>query len=143
MFLAKTKGQAMVEAAIAIPIILLFLFGCIVIGTFVYNKAVVFLAANRGVDAGVGYLYDSSMSVEEMEEKMLETAQNMAKLCMFVSDEPMVTTTVLHSNDQTEILLSVSVQQIMDFELPLPEDMVRQLSEINATSEFIFYKDRG
>lgn len=49
------KGAAVVELAIVLPLVLLFLFGIIEFGLLMYNKAMITNAAREGARAGIIY----------------------------------------------------------------------------------------
>jgi Flp pilus assembly protein TadG len=53
MRLTSTRGQALVELALALPMMLVMIFGAVEFGTALYDKAVVTNASREGARAGI------------------------------------------------------------------------------------------
>lgn len=134
----NNKGQAMMETAFAIPILLTLIFGIITIGTFIYDKSVIHMAANRGIDSAIGTMYDPDMDDGTRISKMEETAKNYAKQVIFTKAEPTVDASI--SDNGNEVEMKVNVKADFYLELPLVSDMFKDALSLEQTAEFTYYK---
>ena len=58
MITKNQKGAAIVEFAIVLPLILMFLFGILEFGLLMYNKAMITNASREGARLGIVYDFD-------------------------------------------------------------------------------------
>ncbi len=69
-----TKGQAVVEMALVLPLLLLLIMGVMTFGMMIYAKMLVVLSSSQGANEG-SYVYsDPTLSLEQKEEKILTAA---------------------------------------------------------------------
>jgi Flp pilus assembly protein TadG len=61
-------GVAVIEFAIVLPVLILFLFGIIEFGILFYDKAVITNASREGARAGIVYRYPNPVTAAEIEQ---------------------------------------------------------------------------
>lgn len=75
------RGQAAVELAIILPIVLLIVMFIVYVGILTFSKSVVLIATHEGGREAVRYWNVGSMTIEEKEQKMMDaTLRTLAAL---------------------------------------------------------------
>jgi Flp pilus assembly protein TadG len=88
-----TRGAAMVEFAIVLPLLLMLLFGIIEMGVLLYNQAMITNASREGARAGIVYSSPNRITTGEI----LTVVQNYSSGHMITFGAPVNTSTVIPS----------------------------------------------
>lgn len=127
------RGQALVETAIILPIILFILFIMISLCFFAYDKTVFLLASNKALDAWVGIMPKTDMTEEEKEDHIKEIAQDFTDMSIFVTD---VNIEVLNDSDHDTI--SIDVEGRFDFALPFVKNLLGSNTDLESECTFTY-----
>lgn len=107
--LHSSKGQALAEAAIALPLILLIIFGMFSLCTYIYDRTVYLLAAHKAMDTGIGNLYRDDLSDEEKEERIVSAAVNYSNIRIFATEPEVYVENVINETvGEGELIVIVS-----------------------------------
>ncbi|MEA4963550.1 TadE/TadG family type IV pilus assembly protein [Lutispora sp.] len=68
------KGQALAEAALVLPILLLIIMAALTFGMMIYVKTLVVLSSSQAARVGSSIYYDDTMTAEEKTQKIKTTA---------------------------------------------------------------------
>lgn len=104
----RSRGAAIIEFALVLPILLILFFGIVEFATALYNKAVITNASREAARAGIVYVGPST-HVSEATIRAVAAA-NYANLITYNKDAaPTVTVTVTDSPDFEQDLLTVTI----------------------------------
>ena len=110
------KGQALVETAIVLPIIIFCIFAMISFGIYFFDMSVMLYACNKAIDKGVGNL-SGAILTEDEERTIKLTAQNATGCLLMASD---VDVEVVNEPTQIDGEHMLKVRLSSDFKCVLP-----------------------
>lgn len=132
------KGQALVETAITLPVLLMVIFAIIVFGIYFLNMSVMLYATNRALDEGIGKLSGETLN-EEDKKHMEETAKNAAGSMLLVSN---IEVEVSNDSGETEEENILKVKMSGEFKCMLPflENIFEDLKVLKVESFYVYKK---
>ncbi|MFC0561246.1 TadE/TadG family type IV pilus assembly protein [Halalkalibacter alkalisediminis] len=128
---SEEKGQSVTEFAIILPVFVLLITGVLVLGSIIYAKTVVVLAASQAARVGGAIYDDSSLTLYEKDEKIRNTALTVVSNGLTGEDR---TVTITQVGNEIKVKVSYT------YYIPLP--LIRSLFsnhsvDINFTSSYL------
>ena len=131
-YIQGKKGQAMIETALVLPLVLMLFFGIIVMGIYIYDMTVFVYASNKALDHGVGMLTETCLT-DEQKEEIEEKALDAAGTALFIQG---VEAYAVTNSTAEEITLTVKVKADFVGNLPFTE----RIAEVKAESSYVYKK---
>ena len=110
-YVSNESGQAMLETAIVLPLVLMIILFMVSTGMFIYSKIIVVQAASFAARSGSDILTRNELSEDEMIEKIKDNAKSIVDNALSPDNE----TIEVEIEDQI-----LTVEVIYDFPLVLP-----------------------
>lgn len=133
----KSKGQAMVEAAVVLPIILFILFAFISAGLFVYDNIVMEFASNKGLDTAVG-LYSGSDYSNDDRAEIVSAVKNAYNVRIFATEAEVEVPAPQVDTVGKKTTITVKVTSTFNCNVPLIGELFKDKNTLKSQNTFIY-----
>jgi hypothetical protein len=86
------KGQAVVEAAIVIPLMLTFFFGSFMFASFFFDRMIVMYAVGNAINEGMGIAPEPGITIQDIENRMESKGAELLQYSLFLTDKTLEAT---------------------------------------------------
>lgn len=143
--LKNNNGQALMEAVIVLPLVLIIIFGIISFGIYIFDKSIILLSCTKAMDHSIGMLQREDITEGEKVDKVLDVAKKYADLGIFLQavdngEEP---EEIIYSDvENDEKVITVCVRRKFVCPLPLMDTFFGDNVVIEESNSYAYKEAR-